>query len=114
MQVQTVSATPRDCVVVFRVPDLPGHKMAIVMHGAIHNVQPDDWYRTGPLSFTEASKRAAHYDRRCEAFVLPATRYVLDRWMEVPLPADASERLYRRPTPRPNLIRLVRSRNNPN
>jgi hypothetical protein len=112
---QTVSATPRDCVVVFRMPELPEtFAVAIVTTKAIHNVQSGLWYRTSHSSFTEASKRAAHYSRKTEAFVLPATRYVLDRWMELPVTGEMTRYLYRRSAPQVPLNVLIRRRCNPN
>lgn len=109
--------TPRDCVVVYRMPDFPpGEKwiVPVVTQNALHNVQSGEWYRTPPASYTEASKRAAHYSVKSEAFVVPATRYVLERWLELPITPEMTDYLYRRRAPRVSLIDLVRRRWNPN
>jgi hypothetical protein len=99
MDVKAEKKTPRDCVVVYCLPG-PG--------------ESEQWFRSPPSTFTEASKRAAHYGMGLDAFVMPATPYVLDRWKEIPVDPELTARMFRRPAPRLNLVAAVRVRVCPN
>ena len=112
----TAARTPLDCVVVFEMPDWPdGSQVAICKAGAIHNVQPGNWYRTSPMSFPEASKRAAHYANVArKTAVVEATRHVLDRYVEIPITEEMTAYIYSRPTPRGVTSRWINQiRDNP-
>ena len=91
--------TPRDCVVIYCLPG-PG--------------ETEQWFRSPPATFTEASKRAAHYGQGLDAYVLTATRYVLDRWAEIPVDPELTARMFRRPAPPLNAVSAVRRRVCPN
>ena len=92
-------SAPRDCVVIFCLLGADGS---------------EDWLRTPATTFTEASKRAAHYGQGLDAYVLTATRYVLDRWPEVPIDPDMTALMYRRTAPLLRLVSAVRRRVCPN
>lgn len=108
--------TPRDCVVVFRMPEpMHGVQIVVVKNQAAHNVQAGYYYRTSALSFPEASKRAAHYAVASEDVrVEVATRAVLDRFIEVPLTEEMTAHLYSQPTPRGFAVRDIRRRESTN
>lgn len=93
------SAVPRDCVVVFLMPELSPLAMA---HGNSANgpLVSGILYRTEPQGFPEASKRAAHYARVTVASVVSVTPHVLDSYPEIPIPKALAQLLYKQRTPR--------------
>lgn len=91
--------TPRDCVVIFCLP-------------GPHNTE--QWFRSSPGTFPECSKRAAHYGLGVDAYVWPATRYVLDRWPEIPIDPELTARMFQKPSPMLPMVSAVRRRVCPN
>ena len=89
--------TPRDCVVVFQMPE------PLIGKTPTH-LQTGEWYRTSAMSFPEASKRVCHYLRVTRAVVCVINSHVLDRFPEAPIPQDLADKMYENATPRLSIV----------
>ena len=86
-----------DCVCLYLMPACPLFKTGPKM------------LRTGPVSFAVASSLANRLQKTCQTWVVPASRYVLDRYPQAPLLGLAVQYLLGKPVRRLRLFpRLLR------